>query len=154
MQQIRLLGDCIPHRRCPADVGICPAGCRHRGSFRYWWQNKDASLLFAGKERVHSRTLLSQSIPPKLSPSRRLYQEEGPWQEWAQAGLLLGQEQLQGSPCTGQRREACAVDATAGGLLLASLSGRKDTEGPPPPLTPRYTLCRWKNQGLVQRPGP
>lgn len=50
---------------------------------------------FAGKERVHSRTLPSQSALAQLSPHKRLYQEEGPRQKRAPAGLLLGQEQLQ-----------------------------------------------------------
>ena len=53
--------------------------------------------------------------------------------------------------------------ATAGGVCCGSHSRRSRAgqfirrerhRGPPPPLTPCYTQCRWKNQGLVQRPGP
>ena len=118
--------------------GICPVGCRHQGSFSYWWQNNEAALLICWKGQGRFRDSAgSVWSGPALSQQKAL-PGGGPLVD-----TELGQEKLQGSLHRATAGGVCCGPHSSRRGPAVTLSGGKDTRGATPTL---YT-------GQVEEPG-
>ena len=105
--------------------GICPAGCRHQGSFSYWWQNNEAALLICWKGKGQFRDSAGSVWSGPALSQQKASPGGGPLVD---TELGQGHRATAGGVCCGphsSRREGC---------FLSVYQVGKTQGGPPPTL--------------------